>query len=188
MSCSNCHDCAFYLKRGDCPFDNPRFLDGMCLDFRLSGEFGSHRVPRNKIVAVSGGFDPIHIGHIKMIREASKLGDKLIVIVNSDRFLLTKKGYIFMPLEERKEIVDNVEGVDKVIVSIDEDQSVCKTLEMIRPDIFANGGDRKSDKDILEANTCRKIGCKMIFNVGGGKLQSSSQLVDASRRNDRSSR
>src|SRR4030043_2007516 len=103
-----------------------------------------------KIVAVSGGFDPIHIGHIRMIREASKLG-KLIIILNNDAFLIRKKGRPFMPLEERKEILENIKGVDSVFLSIDEDDSVCKSLEAIKPDIFANGGDRRDESDIPEA-------------------------------------
>ena len=131
---------------------------------------------KEKIVTVSGGFDPIHIGHIRMIREASKLG-KLIVILNNDAFLTRKKGRPFMPLEERKEILENIKGVDSVFVSIDEDDSVCKSLETIKPDIFANGGDRKDESEIREAELCRRLGIEMIFNVGGEKVQSSSWLT-----------
>jgi D-beta-D-heptose 7-phosphate kinase/D-beta-D-heptose 1-phosphate adenosyltransferase len=130
-----------------------------------------------KKVAVSGGFDPIHIGHVRMIREASKLGD-VIVILNSDRFLVDKKGFAFMPYEERKEILENIIGVTEVIECIDEDQTVCKTLETLKPDIFANGGDRRNEEEIPEDEVCKKCGIKMVFNVGsGGKVQSSSELV-----------
>ena len=131
---------------------------------------------KEKIVIVSGGFDPIHIGHIRMIHEASKLG-KLIVILNNDAFLIRKKGRAFMPLEERKEILENIKGVDSVFVSIDEDDSVCKSLEAIKPDIFANGGDRKDESEIREAEVCKRLGIEMVFNVGGGKIQSSSWLT-----------
>ncbi|MBN2239285.1 MAG: adenylyltransferase/cytidyltransferase family protein [Dehalococcoidales bacterium] len=131
---------------------------------------------KEKIVTVSGGFDPIHIGHVRMIQEAAKLG-KLIVILNDDNFLKRKKGYVFMPLEERKEILENIKGVESVFVSIDEDDSVCKSLEAIKPDIFANGGDRKVESEIREARTCRINGIEMVFNVGGGKIQSSSWLT-----------
>ncbi|HEY93783.1 MAG TPA: adenylyltransferase/cytidyltransferase family protein [Dehalococcoidia bacterium] len=134
---------------------------------------------KEKIVTVSGGFDPVHIGHIRMIREASKLG-KLIVILNNDAFLIRKKGRPFMPLDERKEILENIKGVDSVFVSIDEDDSVCKSLEAIKPDIFANGGDRKNKSEIREAEVCSRLGIEMVFNVGGGKVQSSSWLIKSS--------
>ncbi len=131
---------------------------------------------KEKIITVSGGFDPVHIGHVRMIREASKLG-KLIVILNNDAFLIRKKGKPFMPLEERKEILENIKGVDSVFVSIDEDDSVCKSLEAINPDIFANGGDRKNESEIRESEVCKRLGIEMVFNVGGGKVQSSSWLI-----------
>jgi cytidyltransferase-like protein len=131
---------------------------------------------KEKTVAVSGGFDPIHIGHVRMIREASKLG-KVVVILNNDAFLMRKKGLVFMPLEERKEILENIKGVDSVFVSIDEDDSVNKSLEAVRPDIFANGGDRKAENEIREAEICKRLGIEMVFNVGGGKVQSSSWLT-----------
>lgn len=135
---------------------------------------------RNKkpiIVAVSGGFDPLHIGHIRMFDKAKKLGDKLVLILNSDRFLMRKKGYIFMKFKERKEIIENIRSVDKVVPCIDKDQSICKTLEKLKPDIFANGGDRKLS-NIPEKRICKKLGIKMVFNVGGGKIQSSSRLIN----------
>ena len=133
-------------------------------------------------VVVSGGIDPIHIGHIRLIQEARKLGDKLVVILNNDNWLKKKKIHIFMHQKERKEILESIEGVDEVIISNHpknpKDMSVAKEILKIRPDIFANGGDKKTEKDIPEAEACRKIGCKMIFNVGkGGKIQSSSWLL-----------
>ncbi|UCD09588.1 MAG: adenylyltransferase/cytidyltransferase family protein [Dehalococcoidales bacterium] len=134
---------------------------------------------KEKTVTVSGGFDPIHVGHVRMIREASKLG-KLVVILNNDAFLIRKKGHPFMPLEERKEILENIKGVDSVFVSIDEDDSVSKSLEAIKPDIFANGGDRKDESEIREAEVCKRLGIEMVFNVGGGKVQSSSWLTKSS--------
>ncbi|MDA2935961.1 adenylyltransferase/cytidyltransferase family protein [Patescibacteria group bacterium AH-259-L05] len=134
------------------------------------------------VVAVSGGWDPIHIGHVRLFRAARKLGDKLIVILNNDNWLIKKKGHVFMPGAERKEIIEELASVDEVVLTQHpehpKDMSVCKELEIIHPDIFANGGDR-TKKNIPEVATCKKIGCKMIFNVGkGGKLQSSSWLVD----------
>jgi len=133
-------------------------------------------------VAISGGFDPIHIGHIRLIQEARKLGDKLVVILNNDNWLRKKKKHIFMHQKERREILESIEGVDQVVLTghpkNPKDMSVSRELFKVRPDIFANGGDRKSEKDIPEVIACRKIGCKMVFNVGrGGKIQSSSWLL-----------
>jgi len=135
-----------------------------------------------KIVVVSGGFDPIHIGHIRMFGEAKKLGDKLVVILNNDNWLKKKKTHIFMHQKERREILESIEGVDRVVMTghpkNPKDMSVSKEILKIKPDIFANGGDRKEEKDILEGEACRKVGCKMVFNVGqGGKVQSSSWLL-----------
>ena len=129
-----------------------------------------------KIVAVSGGFDPVHIGHIRMFRDAAKLG-KLAVILNTDDFLLRKKGYVFMPLEERREVIESIRYVDSTVVSIDEDDSVCKTLAVLKPDMFANGGDRASRSDIRETEICKKLGIEMVFGIGGNKVQSSSELA-----------
>ncbi|MBI5140154.1 MAG: adenylyltransferase/cytidyltransferase family protein [Candidatus Vogelbacteria bacterium] len=137
------------------------------------------------VVAVSGGFDPIHIGHVRMFKEAKALGDRLVVILNNDNWLINKKGYAFMPEKERIEVIKAIEGVDDVLLThhpkIFTDRSVCAELLEIKPDIFANGGDRTSD-NIPEIPTCESIGCKMIFGVGwGGKVQSSSWLTVASR-------
>jgi D-beta-D-heptose 7-phosphate kinase/D-beta-D-heptose 1-phosphate adenosyltransferase len=133
-----------------------------------------------KTVAVSGGFDPIHIGHVRLINEAKKLGEKLIVIVNNDNWLRKKKGYNFMNENDRAEIIQNLKSVDEVILTSHEentkDMSVCKELKTIKPDIFANGGDRKHN-NIPEYETCEQLSIKMIFNVGGKKLRSSSDLV-----------
>ncbi len=133
------------------------------------------------VVAVSGGFDPIHIGHIDMFYEAKSLGDELVVILNNDNWLEKKKGHVFMPQAERKEIIETLKPVDRVVLTEHEvnpdDMSACQALEELKPDIFANGGDRHKH-NIPEVATCEKIGCKMVFNVGSrGKIQSSSWLV-----------
>mgnify|MGYP003954133641 CR=1 FL=1 len=128
------------------------------------------------IVAVSGGFDPIHIGHVRMIQAAAKLGD-VIVIANSDDWLLRKKGYVFMQYEERREILNSIKGVYDVVEAKDADNTVCASLLFLRPDVFANGGDRK-EGNIPEYQLCEDMGIKMEFGVGGSdKPQSSSWLV-----------
>lgn len=133
------------------------------------------------IVAVSGGFDPIHIGHIRYLKEAKALGDRLVVIINNNNWLRTKKGRYFMDEEDRKEIIASFACVDEVIITQhtvdDPDRSVCKALAEIMPDIFANGGDRFSD-DIPEFIFCTEHNIAMKFNVGhGGKVRSSSDLL-----------
>jgi cytidyltransferase-like protein len=141
---------------------------------------------RQKIVVVSGGFDPVHIGHVRMFEAAKKLGDKLVVILNNDNWLQQKKGFVFMREKERKEIIEAFRMVDKVLITKHpkhfKDISVCAELRKIKPDIFANGGDRKLD-NIPEVAVCEKINCQMVFNVGrGGKVQSSSWLVKKSKK------
>lgn len=130
---------------------------------------------RKKTVAVSGGFDPIHVGHIRMIREAAEHGD-VIVIANSDEWLMRKKGYVFMPWKERAEIIQSIKGVAAVFQADDDDDTVTESLLRLKPDIFANGGDRKQ-KNTPEMKVCDDIGIEMVWNVGGGKIQSSSELV-----------
>lgn len=143
---------------------------------------------KEKVVAVSGGFDPIHIGHVRFFKAAKKLGDKLVVVLNNDHWLRKKKGYVFMTERDREEIISALEAVDRVIISSHpenpEDMSVCKELERLKPDVFANGGDRKKpgafeNGDIPEYTVCEKLGIEMKFNVGkGGKVRSSSQLIE----------
>ncbi len=141
-----------------------------------------------KIIAISGGFDPIHIGHVRMIREAAALGDELVVILNNDHWLTKKKGHVFMPQDQRKEILEAIAGVTRVILTTHEpnctDMSVCDALREIRPQVFANGGDRFAD-NIPEAVLARELGIETLFNIGhGGKVQSSSWLT-AEDREDR---
>lgn len=127
------------------------------------------------IVATSGYFDPLHHGHIELFRLAKELGDHLIVIVNNDNQTMQKKGYIFMPHEEKVKIISAIKYVDEVIISIDEDQTQCKTLEMLKPHIFAKGGDRYID-EIPETPICKKHNIKIIDGLGL-KVQSSSELI-----------
>ncbi len=136
---------------------------------------------KQRVVAVSGGFDPVHIGHVRMFEKARKLGDKLVVILNNDNWLRKKKGIVFMPETERKEVIRAFRAVDEVIITKHpkdpEDMSVCAELKRIKPNIFANGGDRKKG-NIPEVSVCEEIGAKMVFGIGpGGKVQSSSWLL-----------
>jgi D-beta-D-heptose 7-phosphate kinase/D-beta-D-heptose 1-phosphate adenosyltransferase len=135
----------------------------------------SHKKPVK--VAVSGYFNPLHVGHLRMLKEAKKLGDILVVIVNSDAQVKLKGSVPFMNEKDRMEIIGALKPVDKVILSIDKDKTVCKTLAKIKPDIFANGGDRATTRDIPEDKICRKLGIKMVFGVGGKKINSSSRLL-----------
>ena len=134
-----------------------------------------------KKIVVSGGFDPVHIGHLRMFQKARELGDHLNVVINSDEFLEEKKGYSFMNFEERKEIILGFSCVDEVTKCIDQDNTVCKTLEMLSKknaiDIFANGGDRKNIEDIPEYKVCEDNNVELVFGIGGGKIQSSSELT-----------
>ena len=135
----------------------------------------------SKIVMVSGGFDPVHIGHVRLFQEAKKLGDELVVVLNNDNWLRFKKGFAFMLEQDRKEIIESMRFVDRVVITTHEentnDISVCNEIELIRPHIFANGGDRKHD-NIPEYRLCKRLGIEMVFNVGeGGKVRSSSELV-----------
>ena len=127
------------------------------------------------IVAASGYFDPIHTGHIEYLELAKKLGDRLVVIVNNDNQTKNKKGYVFMSCVERMKIARSLRCVDEVFESIDQDGSVCKSLEKLRPNIFAKGGDRNIG-NIPETVICKKYGVKIIDSLGK-KISSSSNLV-----------
>ena len=137
------------------------------------------------LVAVSGGFDPLHAGHVRLIEAARRLGgDRLVVILNNDAWLLAKKGYVFQTQSDRMDILLALKGVDVVILTDhrpqDPDPSVSRALRSLRPDIFANGGDRTA-ANTVEVAVCEEIGCLAVFGIGGGKVQSSSALVAAVR-------
>ena len=128
-----------------------------------------------KSIVVSGGFDPLHVGHLRMMREAAVYG-KLTVIINSDDWLLRKKGYIFMPWEERAEIIGAYNFVEQVVEAKDDDRTVVESLRELMPDIFANGGDRLNN-NTPEAIFCKENNIEMMWGIGGGKIQSSSIMV-----------
>ena len=134
------------------------------------------------LIAVSGGFDPVHIGHIRMIKDAARYGD-VMVIINSDDWLQRKKGYVFMPYEERVDILGNIKGVVMVTSVDDTDGTVCSALRRHKPDAFANGGDRKTE-NTPEMDVCEELGIQMMSAVGGNnKPQSSSWLVNKLKEN-----
>lgn len=127
-------------------------------------------------VVVSGGFDPVHIGHVRLILAAAEYGD-VIVVANSDSWLYRKKGFVFMTWEQRKEILEALKGVVRVEWVDDTDETVCEALRRIKPTCFANGGDRKDD-NVPEVAVCNELGIEMLWNMGGGKVESSSDLVN----------
>ena len=134
-------------------------------------------VKKQIVVMVSGGFDPLHLGHLFSFQAAKSLGDKLIVLIDGDDFLKKKKGAPFLPLEDRVAIIKELRCVDEVVVIGDGD--ISDAIRHIKPDIIANGGDRNSLETIPESErrAAEEVGAKMIFNVGGGKIRSSSQLL-----------
>ena len=128
-----------------------------------------------KTIAVSGYFDPIHVGHLDYLEMSKKLGDKLIVIVNNNNQCVLKKGKPFMDEHDRVRIVAALDIVDEVFLSIDTDKTVCKSLEAIKPDVFANGGDRATS-EVPESFVCSKYNIEMVDGLGD-KIRSSSNLT-----------
>ena len=133
-----------------------------------------------KIVCVSGYFDPIHVGHLEYFKNAKKLGDKLLVIVNNDEQATLKKGKPFMPVDERIILINELECVDKVVKSIDTNRTVCQTLATLepKPTYFCNGGDQFNDI-IPEAEICNHREISLVDGLGE-KIQSSSWLIKKS--------
>jgi D-beta-D-heptose 7-phosphate kinase/D-beta-D-heptose 1-phosphate adenosyltransferase len=141
---------------------------------------------------VYSNFDPIHKGHVRMFEEAKKLGDHLVVVVNNDHWIKSKKIHGFMSAQDRAEVISAFRHVDEVIISSHKknvkgakNMGVTKELIHVRPHIFANGGDRdeKNANDpesslYWDIQICKKLGIKQIYNVGrGGKISSSSELL-----------
>ncbi|GAA4892557.1 glycerol-3-phosphate cytidylyltransferase/D-beta-D-heptose 7-phosphate kinase/D-beta-D-heptose 1-phosphate adenosyltransferase [Stackebrandtia albiflava] len=136
------------------------------------------------IAVVSGYFSPLHVGHIRMMREARGLADLLVVVVNNDAQQVLKKGRVVIPARDRAEVVGAVGVVDEVVLAVDEDPSVRETLRLLRkryPNdriVFANGGDRSDAGLIAEADVCAESGIEIVFGVGGAdKADSSSRII-----------
>ena len=133
---------------------------------------------------MSGGFDPVHKGHIRMFREAANLSINVIVGLNSDKWLTRKKGKPFMNWDERAEILESCKFINQVLPFDDSDETandiikqVCSLYRDFDVNIyFANGGDRTSD-NVPEMKVCDELGVEMIWGLGGGKIQSSSWLI-----------
>lgn len=134
-----------------------------------------------KRICVSGYFDPVHVGHLEYFENAKTLGDELVVIVNNDDQARLKKGKAFMPDKERVKIIKSFRVVNDVVLSIDKDRTVCKTLQTMNPvpNVFCNGGDQTNDS-IPEADICRDLGIELIDGLGE-KIQSSSTLIDCAK-------
>ena len=155
---------------------------------------------RKSVIVLSGGFDPVHKGHLRMFREASNLGHQVIIGLNSDEWLTRKKGKPFMKFEERKEILEGFRYVNQVLPFDDKDDTAndlirrvhaiydSETHEHNYSDLpqqgmldyyqiyFANGGDRTTD-NVPEQSVCEKLDVTMLWGIGGGKIQSSSWLT-----------
>ena len=128
-----------------------------------------------KVVVTSGYFDPLHVGHIECLELAKQLGDKLVVIVNSDFQAKLKKGKSFMSQEDRMKIIAALKCVDEVFLSIDKDKTQCESLKYLKPHIFAKGGDRMSS-EIPESRVCKELGIQIVDQLGE-KIRSSSALT-----------
>ena len=140
---------------------------------------GEKKMP--DIILVSGGFDPIHSGHIKLINDANKYGD-VVVLLNSDEWLQNKKGKEFLPFSERKIIMQNIKGVIDVIEFDDSDKTcvdgIQKAKSLFKNNLikFANGGDR-NDNTTPEKNYCDKNNIETLFGIGGNNKSNSSSWI-----------
>ena len=156
---------------------------------------------RKSIIILSGGFDPVHKGHLRMFREASNLGHQVIVGLNSDDWLTRKKGKPFMKFEERKEILEGFKYINQVIPFDDSDDTASDLIKRVHSIYdgdefehdysdndhmgmvgyyqiyFANGGDRGRG-NVPEVSVCKELDVTMLWGVGGGKIQSSSWLIN----------
>ncbi|HUP86067.1 MAG TPA: adenylyltransferase/cytidyltransferase family protein [Acidimicrobiales bacterium] len=153
-------------------------MDGLGTPILSFEQFEKNR-PRGRIVVTSGGFDPIHPGHISSIQESRQYGDVVVVVVNGDSFLTAKKGKPFQDLETRCAIVSAIKGVDCVVpFEIEGDTTVRQALRVLRPDVFTKGGDRIDPASIPEWGVCQELGIEVVSGVGDAKRWSSSWFLE----------
>jgi glycerol-3-phosphate cytidylyltransferase/D-beta-D-heptose 7-phosphate kinase/D-beta-D-heptose 1-phosphate adenosyltransferase len=137
-----------------------------------------------KIVIVSGFFNPLHGGHLDMIEAAARLGDRLIVIVNNDVQQVIKKGKVILDQQNRARLLGALRDVDEVMIAVDDDPTVIESLRAVAqkyPDdelVFANGGDRDSEKVTPETEICHEYAITMLFGVGGTEKADSSTRIN----------
>jgi glycerol-3-phosphate cytidylyltransferase/D-beta-D-heptose 7-phosphate kinase/D-beta-D-heptose 1-phosphate adenosyltransferase len=137
-----------------------------------------------KIVIVSGFFNPLHGGHLDMIEAAARLGDRLIVIVNNDVQQVIKKGKVILDQQNRARLLGALRDVDEVMIAVDDDPTVIESLRAVAqkyPDdelVFANGGDRDSEKVTPETEICHEYAVTMLFGVGGTEKADSSTRIN----------
>lgn len=149
------------------------------------------RIGFMKVVIVSGFFNPLHGGHLDMIEAAALLGDKLVVVVNNDIQQVIKKGKVILNEQNRARLIGALRVVDETVIAVDEDPPVIRTLQMIalqHPDdelIFANGGDRASEKEVPETQVCKDYNIEMVFGVGGTEKADSSTRINQANGHDR---
>ena len=144
---------------------------------------------KKSVIILSGGFDPIHKGHMRMFREASNLGHQVIVGLNSDEWLTRKKEKPFMDWNERAEILESCKFINQVLPFDDSDETandiikqVCELYKDYDVNIyFANGGDRGKG-NVPELGVCKDLKVVMLWGIGGGKIQSSSWLIDGDKK------
>lgn len=152
-------------------------MEGLGAPIVSFDEFNAAR-PAGRIVAASGGFDPIHPGHISPLQESAAHGDVVVVIVNGDAFLTAKKGRPFQDLATRCLIVSAVRGVDYVVpFEILNDLTVREALRRLRPAVFTKGGDRVDHSSIPEWDVCQELGIEVVSGVGLSKQWSSSWFL-----------
>ncbi len=137
------------------------------------------------VIILSGGFDPVHKGHIRMFKAAKEFPATVVVGLNSNEWLIRKKGKPFMDWEERKEILDSMSYIDTVLAFDDKDDSACDLIRQVKESYldcsdvrlcFGNGGDR-TNSNSPEVDYCNKNEIELLWGVGGGKIQSSSDLI-----------
>tara|TARA_R110002072_G_scaffold107355_1_gene233712 strand:+ start:29 stop:511 length:483 start_codon:yes stop_codon:yes gene_type:complete len=135
----------------------------------------------NKVVALSGGFDPLHIGHIQFFKDASEYG-KVVVILNSDEWIIRKKGFCFMPWTERHRMITSIPWVSDVVKVDDRYGNVTSAISKLKPDYFGNGGSRKrTNTSKAEIALCEKEGITMLWNLGENSFQDANIAIIQSR-------